>query len=74
MAGGKWLRQGDYKAVMVPPPFGEGEWQLFDMAKDPGETDDLSNTHPQKLEELKTAWKQYADEVGVVETTGPISR
>jgi len=74
MAGGKWLRQGDYKAVMVPPPFGEGEWQLFDMAKDPGETDDLSKTHPQKLEELKTAWKQYADEVGVVETTGPISR
>jgi arylsulfatase len=74
MAGGKWLRQGDYKAVMVPPPFGEGEWQLFDLAKDPGETDDLSKTHPQKLEELKTAWKQYADEVGVVETTGPISR
>ena len=74
MAGGKWLRQGDYKAVMVPPPFGQGEWQLFDLAKDPGETDDLSRTHPQKLEALKTAWKQYADEVGVVETAGAISR
>ena len=74
MAGGKWLRQGDYKAVMVPPPFGQGEWQLFDLAKDPGETDDLSKTHPQKLEALKTAWKQYADEVGVVETAGAISR
>ena len=74
MAGGKWLRQGDYKAVMVPPPFGQGEWQLFDLAKDPGERDDLSRTHPQKLEALKTAWKQYADEVGVVETAGAISR
>jgi arylsulfatase len=74
MAGGKWLRQGDYKAVMVPPPFGQGEWQLFNLAKDPGETDDLSRTHPQKLEALKTAWKQYADEVGVVETAGAISR
>ena len=74
MAGGKWLRQGDYKAVMVPPPFGQGEWQLLNLAKDPGKTDDLSSTHPQKLEELKTAWKQYAAEVGVVETAGAISR
>ena len=74
MAGGRWLRQGDYKAVMVPPPFGQAEWQLFNLSKDPGETDDLSKTHPRKLEELKTAWEQYADEVGVVETSGAISR
>ncbi len=73
MAGGKWLRQGDYKAVLVPPPFGSAEWQLFDLSKDPGETQDLSETNPQKLEQLKAAWDQYADEVGVVETTGKIS-
>jgi hypothetical protein len=41
MAGGKWLRQSDYKVVMVPPLFGQGEWQLFDLSKDPGETIDL---------------------------------
>jgi arylsulfatase len=68
MAGGKWLRRGDYKAVMVPPPFGPGEWQLFNLSIDPGETDDLSEKYPEKLEDLKTTWKQYADDVGVVET------
>ena len=74
MAGGKWLRLDDYKAVMVPPPYGQGEWQLFNLSKDPGETDDLSKKQPGKMEELESAWKQYADDVGVVETAGAISR
>ena len=74
MAGGKWLRRGDYKAVMVPPPYGQGEWQLFNLAKDPGETEDLSKKYPEKIKELKAAWKQYAEDVGVVETSGAISR
>lgn len=74
MAGGKWLRQGDYKAVRVPPPFGPGEWQLFNLSRDPGETDDLSKMHPEIMKELKAAWKQYADDVGVVETLGAIAR
>jgi arylsulfatase len=74
MAGGKWLRRGDYKAVLVPPPFGPGTWQLFNMAEDPGETNDLSSTSPEILAELKAAWQLYADEVGVVEISGPISR
>ncbi len=72
MGGGKWLRQGDFKAVFVPPPYGQGEWHLFNLSKDPGETHDLSKKYPKKLEELKAAWKQYADEVGVVETGGQV--
>jgi len=68
MGGGKWLILGDFKAVAVPPPFGQGVWQLFNISKDPGETHDLSKKYPKKLEELKAAWKQYADDVGVVET------
>ena len=64
----------DYKAVRVPPPFGPGEWQLFNLSKDPGETDDLSKKNPEIMKELKTAWNQYADDVGVVETLGAIGR
>ena len=70
MGGGKWLRLGNYNAVMVPPPYGQNKWQLFDLSKDPGETTDVSTRFPDKLEELKTAWKQYANEVGVVEVGG----
>jgi arylsulfatase len=66
MGGGKWMRQGDFKAVMVPKPYGTGQWQLFNVAKDPGEAKDLSKSMPDKLEELKAAWDDYAKEVGVV--------
>jgi len=40
----------------------QGEWQLFDVVKDPGESKDLSESMPEKLETLKTAWDQYANE------------
>jgi arylsulfatase len=66
MGGGKWMRQGDLKAVMVPGPYGTGEWQLFDVARDPGEAEDLSKKIPEKLDELMAAWEKYASNVGVI--------
>lgn len=66
MGDGKWMRQGDFKAVLVPPPYGPGEWSLFNVVDDPGEAVDLSEAMPEKLETLKTAWNQYAADVGVV--------
>lgn len=66
MQNGKWMRQGDFKAVSVAPPYGTGAWHLYDIAKDPGETNDLSEERPDLLAKLKAAWKEYADDVGVV--------
>jgi arylsulfatase len=66
MAGGKWMRQGDLKAVKVPKPYGTDQWQLFNVIKDPGESNDLSKSMPDKLNELKAAWDDYAEEVGVI--------
>ena len=66
MVGGKWMRQGDFKAAMLPAPYGAGEWKLFNVVKDPGEAKDLSKTMPGKMKTLKTAWDEYAKEVGVV--------
>ena len=66
MLGGKWVRQGDFKAALVTPPYGDGQWHLFNLAEDPGETRDLAAEMPELLQELQTAWEQYADEVGVV--------
>jgi arylsulfatase len=66
MINGKWLRKGDYKAVLVAKPFGPGSWRLYNTAKDPGETADLSTEQPAILEELKAAWDLYAKDVGVV--------
>ena len=66
MMNGKWMRKGDYKAVLVAKPFGPGEWRLYDTARDPGETADLSAKRPAILAELKAAWAAYAKDVGVV--------
>jgi len=66
MQNGKWMRQGDYKAVSVAPPYGDGHWRLFNLADDPGETRDLAGEHPQKLKRLRLAWDEYALDVGVV--------
>jgi len=67
MLGGKWMRQGPLKAISIPEPDGIGEWQLFNVVGDPGETKDLSHELPDKLEALKAAWEQYATDVGVVQ-------
>jgi arylsulfatase len=66
MLGGKWMRKGDYKAVLVAKPYGPGMWQLYNTAEDPGETRDLSKEQPAIFEELTTAWDRYATDVGVV--------
>jgi arylsulfatase len=66
MQNGKWMRQGQYKAVSVAPPYGSGEWKLYDVVNDPGETRDLSAELPDKLGELQAAWDSYADDVGVI--------
>jgi len=66
MLNGKWMRKGDYKAELVTKPYGPNVWQLYDLSKDPGETTDISSTHPEILDELKLAWDNYAEEVGVV--------
>jgi arylsulfatase len=66
MGDGKWMRQGNFKAVMIPKPYGTSEWKLFNMVDDPGEAKDLSKEMPDKLETLKSVWDQYAADVGVV--------
>lgn len=66
MGNGKWMRQGPFKAVSVAQPYGNGKWYLFNVVKDPGETQDLAAENPEKLAMLKEAWDQYAEDVGVV--------
>ena len=61
-AGG-WARQGFFKAVWNAPPYGDKEWRLFNLEADPGETRNLADEKPEKLEELKNAWDTYSREV-----------
>jgi arylsulfatase len=60
------LRMGDWKATWISAPFGASDWQLFDVAKDPGEAHDLAGQHPELLQRLAEQWEAYEREVGVV--------
>jgi arylsulfatase len=60
------VRTAKWKATWIAEPFGAGDWQLFDMAVDPGESNDLADRYPDVTQELANKWDAYADEVGVV--------
>ncbi|MGB6085538.1 MAG: hypothetical protein WBF74_02990, partial [Parvibaculum sp.] len=56
----------DWKAIWIPAPEGTGEWQLYDVATDPGETEDLAAALPARLAEILTLWDEYVEKTGVV--------
>jgi arylsulfatase A-like enzyme len=64
--GRRAIRQGDWKALYLPKPYGPGTWQLYDLSRDPGEIDDLAAARPEKLAELLTLWDRYVEENGVI--------
>jgi arylsulfatase len=64
--GRRAIRQGDWKAVYLPAPYGPGAWQLYDLSSDPGEIDDLAASQPDKLAELLALWDRYVEETGVI--------
>jgi arylsulfatase len=70
VAGSGALRRGRYKITYVPKPHGPQRWELFDIQKDPGETDDISEQNPELFQELLTLWAKYKEEVGVVGVKG----
>ena len=51
--------KGTWKILRLPRPFGTGEWQLFDLTKDPAELNDLSAQNPAIRTELINAWIEY---------------
>ncbi|KAI0965353.1 alkaline-phosphatase-like protein [Xylaria arbuscula] len=59
-------RRGDWKIVFIPKPKGPERWQLYNLAKDPGEIHDLAEQEPEKLKELIKLWDIYVLETGVI--------
>jgi arylsulfatase len=64
--GWRAVRQGPWKATWFASPFGPDDWQLFDLATDLTERNDLADKNREKLSELILLWEEYADEVEVV--------
>ncbi len=60
--GNRGIRAGDWKLVAVF----RGEWELYDLAADRTETNNLAAKMPEKIKELSAQWRQLADNAGVV--------
>lgn len=63
----KAVYKGNWVAEFQVKPFGTGEWQLYNKQQDPTLRNDLAQSHPLKVAELKTDWEAYAKRVGVVQ-------
>ena len=60
------IRQGDWKISWLYRPLGTEDWQLFNLAEDPGEQYDLSVKFPEKKKELVALWDEYVKMNGVI--------
>jgi arylsulfatase len=66
----KAFLRDDWKLLRLPVPFGTGGWQLYSLAKDPGEIRDLSDEHPDVKAALIEAWRRYAETNDVFDHKG----
>ena len=69
--GKQAIRQGDWKILFVPsipsrdarlPALKPGQWQLYNLAEDPAEMNDLAEANPKKLQEMLALWERYTTE------------
>ena len=73
--GNRMIRQGDWKlCYILKTAGGSGEWELFNLKTDPGETTDLSKQEPAKTKALLALWDQYVAQNGVILTDESASR
>ncbi|MEP4148432.1 MAG: arylsulfatase [Halioglobus sp.] len=60
------LFQGDYKIVVNQPPAGDGQWRLYNIVTDPGETNDLSAEQTRRFQAMLSEYETYKRENGVL--------
>tara|TARA_R110000868_G_scaffold192394_1_gene436828 strand:+ start:2351 stop:3943 length:1593 start_codon:yes stop_codon:yes gene_type:complete len=64
--GRRGIRKGNWKAIWIPAPEGTGDWQLYDLERDSGETDDKATAEPQRLAEMLALWDEYVARTGII--------
>ncbi len=67
------LRQDDWKISRIGPPLGSGKWELFNLAENPGETKNLADEHPDRLESMTADYRTYEKTNGVIPPQPPMS-
>ncbi|RPJ13428.1 MAG: arylsulfatase [Deltaproteobacteria bacterium] len=64
--GNRAVRQGDWKIRWEYKSLGKGDWELFNVAADPAERNDLAAKHPDKVKEMLALWDDYVKANNVI--------
>jgi arylsulfatase A-like enzyme len=66
--GNGYIVSGEYKAMRVRPGmYGDGQWHLYNIQKDPGETRVLDKEQPERLASMVATYQKWAADKGIVE-------
>ncbi|MEP1595469.1 MAG: arylsulfatase, partial [Halieaceae bacterium] len=60
------LRHGDWKLLVMPPPYASGKAELYNIERDPGESNNLAGSEPERLAEMLKRWDEYTAANGVI--------
>ncbi len=66
LSGNAVLFKGDYKLVKNLPPYGDGNWHLYNIITDPGETTDLAASEPARFAAMQADYAAFAKANGVL--------
>jgi arylsulfatase len=64
--GRRYVRRDRWKLLYVEPPYGSGDWALYDLWRDPAESTDVSAAHPDIVADLRAEFAAYAERVGLI--------
>ena len=64
--GYAYVRKADWKLVNFDRPFSESNFQLFNLASDPSESENLALIESRKYDELLSIWREQRIELGIV--------
>ena len=65
--GNRAVRQGDWKLRWQWKPYGKGDWELFNLAADPGRAEGRRRrTTPSKVKALLARWDEYVKANNVI--------
>ncbi len=66
LSGNAVLFKGRFKLVKNLPPYGDGNWRLYDIMADPGETTDLATAQPERFGAMQADYARFAKVNGVL--------
>ncbi len=72
--GRRGVLNGHYKLVSsAAKPNVRADWQLFNLAQDPAEQEDLAAREPEPSAAMQRAWQRYASDNNVILPDGPFT-